>query len=162
MPKLKQSSSLTSRRCKATCKSGRSCKAWAVLGSKPPLCSTHSGRTDGAGAPAGNQNRQLHGFYGREYTLEEVADLVNLALDDSLDDELAAARVATRRVLKQLQEELEPSDYAQLAGLIFTGTNTIARLLRTQRALRGESADGIAGAIAMALDELSNEWNVEL
>lgn len=155
-------SSLTSRRCSATTKSGNPCKAWALIESDPPLCSAHSGRNSGAGAPQGNQNRTIHGFYGREYTLEEVADLVNHAIDDSLDDELAAARVATRRVLRQLHEELEASEYAALASLIFTGTNTIARLLRTQRSLRGESADGIAGAIATALDELANEWDIDL
>ena len=77
-------------------------------------------------------------------------------------DDLGAARVAVRRVLTALEEQLTAGEYAELAGLIFTGTNTIARLLRTRRALAGQSADGIAGAIATALDELATEWNVEL
>ena len=38
----------------------------------------------------------------------------------------------------------------------------VARLLRDQRALSGAAADGIAGAIATALDELTSELGVKL
>lgn len=38
----------------------------------------------------------------------------------------------------------------------------LGRLLRDQRALSGEAADGISGAVAQALDELSNELGVDL
>jgi hypothetical protein len=148
--------------CSATNRNGRPCKAYALRDSNPPLCSAHSRRNQGAGAPAGNQNRTTHGFYSRIYTLEEIADLVAHAINDSLDDEIAAARVATRRVLTQLHDDLDADSYAKLAGLVLDGTNTIARLLRTRRALSGDAADGIAGAIAQALDELANEWGVEL
>lgn len=118
--------------------------------------------TSGAGAPDDNQNRRTHGFYSSTYTLEELADLVSHALDDSLDDELSATRVAVRRVIEQLHAELPAEEYARLASLVFTGANTVARLLRTQRVLSGDSADSISGAIAVALDELASEWNIDL
>ena len=38
----------------------------------------------------------------------------------------------------------------------------VLRLMRDQRALSGEVADGISGAISAALDELSVMWGVEL
>ena len=49
-----------------------------------------------------------------------------------------------------------------LVALALQATRTIARLLRDRRAISGESADGISGAIAQALDELSTEWGIEL
>ena len=150
------------RKCSATTAKGVPCNAWAVRESQPPLCATHLKLTGGAGAPDSNQNRRTHGFYSSTYTVEELADLVSHAIDDSLDDELSATRVAVRRVLEQLHGELPAEEYSRLASLIFTGANTIARLLRTQRVLSGDSADSISGAIAVALDELANEWNVDL
>jgi hypothetical protein len=43
------------------------CTAWAMRDSHPALCASHAGRTTGAGAPNGNQNRRTrgrsHGFY---------------------------------------------------------------------------------------------------
>ena len=83
-------------------------------------------------------------------------------MDDSLDDELAATRVAVRRVMQQLQEELSPDEYAHMAGVVFRGTNTVARLLRIQRALSKESDERIAAGIFDALDMLSDELGVSL
>jgi hypothetical protein len=94
--------------------------------------------------------------------LEEVALLVNLALDDGLEDEVAASRVAVQRVMEELREELSPAEFARLAGLVFRGSDTIARLLRAQRELSGDAADGLAGAISEALDGLGDEWGLEL
>jgi hypothetical protein len=94
--------------------------------------------------------------------LEEVALLVNLALDDGLEDEVAASRIAVQRVMEELREELSPAEFARLAGLVFRGSDTIARLLRAQRELSGDAADGLAGAISEALDGLGDEWGLEL
>jgi hypothetical protein len=53
-------------------------------------------------------------------------------------------------------------EYARLAALSLAGARTVARLLRDKRALAGEAADGISGAIAQAIDELATEWGVDL
>lgn len=151
-----------SRKCSGVKKNGERCQAWAVKGSDPPLCSAHAGRNVGAGAPVGNQNAAVHGFYGRVMTVQELADLVSHSADETLHDEIAATRVALRRVMQQLDEEMEPGEYGRLAALIFRGAGTVARLLRANRALSGEAADGIAGAIGQALDELSSEMGVDL
>ena len=164
-----------SPRCSHTTASGKSCRAYAVAGTEPPACAAHAGRNAGAGAPTHNQNRATHGFYSRVLRPDEIADLVTYADDLSLDDEIACARVALRRVLALLttdtvspfedpanQQRLTATDYARLAALALAGTRTVAKLLRDKRALSGEAADGISGAIAQALDELSTEWGVEL
>jgi hypothetical protein len=69
-----------------------------------------------------------------------------------------------RRLLLYLRDhpDLDAATLARLAPLAFRGTLTVARLLRDQRALSGEAADGIAGAIGQALDELGSAWGVEL
>jgi hypothetical protein len=107
-------------------------------------------------------DRHSETFYSRTYTLEEVADLVHLALDHSLDDELTAVRIAVRRVLQQLHEELTPTEYARLASAIFTGANTIARLVRTSRDLADDTADKFVKAFEQVLDEESGRWRAKL
>ena len=112
-------------------------------------------------------------FYSIVLEPEELADLVACADDLSVDDEIACARVALRRVLAALpavgtglesedQPGLSAQEFARLAKLAFQGVGTVARLLRDRRAIRGEAADGISSAIAQALDELSTEWGIEL
>jgi hypothetical protein len=106
---------------------------------------------------------------------EELADLVACADDLTLDDEIATTRVTLRRILSlitpdvravreppQTNAPMTPVDYARLATLALAGARTVARLLRDQRALSGEAADGIAGAIAQALDELGTELGLDL
>lgn len=118
-------------------------------------------RKDAAGSEAS--------FYASVLEAGELADLVAFADDLSLEDEIACARIALRRVLALLSAQerdgesaLSAPEFARVAALAFQGTSTIARLLRDRRAIRGDSADGISGAIAQALDELSIEWGIEL
>jgi hypothetical protein len=128
--------------------------------SEPPTCSSHANKTT-KNLP-GNSNATTHGFYATAYTAAEVADLVTHAINDSLDDEIATARVALRRVLQHLYDDLDPREYAKLAALAFIGSRTIGRLMRDRRALSGDAADGIADSISSALDELSTELGIDV
>jgi hypothetical protein len=154
----------SSRRCGHLTADGRPCKAWAIRGSDPPRCSAHAGRNAGAGAPCGNQNRRTHGFYSSALLPEELADLVACADDITLDDEIATTRVTLRRILALLSADgrLTAEDYARLATLALAGARTVARLLRDKRALSGDAADGLIGAVATALDELGTELGIDL
>jgi len=141
------------QRCTQRTQSGRPCNAWSVRGSDPPTCAVHA--------------RKPHGFYATALEPRELEDLVAYGGDLSLDDEIACARVALRRVLAALgapgdEAGLSASDFARLAGLAFRGTRTVSRLLRDRHALSGDAADGVNGAIGAALDELSAMWGVEL
>ena len=144
-----------SRKCSVTRADGNSCQAWAMRDSQPPLCYFHLGRH--SQEQESDDKSHNKDFYRRTYTLEEIADLVHLALDHSLDDEVAAVRVAVRRVMQQLHEELTPTEYARLASAIFTGANTIARLVRTSRDLADDTRDMIRMVIEQVLDEQSND-----
>ena len=86
----------------------------------------------------------------------------------ALDDEIALQRQINDRLLA-LWDRLEGADadetptlQVKVAAALTSGIGRVARLLRDQRALSGQAADGLAGAIAHALDELSTEWGVAL
>ena len=88
--------------------------------------------------------------------------MVGLAMDESLEDEVAATRVAVRRVMQQLEHELTPAEYARMANIIFQGTNTVARLLRTNRSL-SEDKDGLfAKGIGEGLNHVGGQYDLEL
>jgi hypothetical protein len=125
----------------------------------------------GVGAPPGNQNRLVHGFYANVLHPEELADLAVYAADATVDAEIAIVRVALRRILGMLltgmtagpnPSPLDAQDYARFASLAFRGAGTVSRLFRARQALGGDKQDAITSAVHQALDELSAEWDVEL
>ncbi len=145
------------------------CKAWAIRGSDPPLCSPHTRGT--VGAPPGNQNRCTHGFYATILRRDELADLAAHAGDTTLDAEIAITRVALRRVLAMLlsgrtpgpdPRPLEAADYARLTNLAFQGAGSISRLLRARQALTPDSEAPFLSVIHDALGELGEEWGIKL
>lgn len=159
------------RRCTATCVNGQRCRSWAQPESEPPLCSVHAGwRPSQPPLPfqqpepnrLGDQADPGQSLYSRTFSGEEVAALFVTVVDHSLNGEVMAARVAVRRVLEQLEKELSPAEYARLAALIFTGTNTIAGLLRAQRTLSGETADELVKLLNRALDEMVEDEGMPL
>jgi len=67
--------------------------------------------------------------------------------------------------LTEMIDATDPDDVRTLVKLFSLhaqNASRMGRLLRDQRALSGQAADGITGAIAQALDELSSEWGVTL
>ena len=162
---------------------GRPCRAWAIRDSDPPFCSVHAGRNQ-KGGTSKEQELGAQSFYSTALLPEELADLLARAEDLSLDEEIAAARITLRRILALLSADragpmaegatapgggapdyeapMSARDYARLARLALEGGRTIGRLLRDKRALSGEAADGLAGAISQAIDELSVEWGIDL
>lgn len=154
--------------CSHTTAAGKSCKAWAMRDpspdGQPPACAIHAGRARG-GAPPANQNARTHGFYGRLLSQQEVVDVISHAADMSLDEEIACARVALRRVLEFVQQdagELDPDQYIQVIKLIFYGTRTIGRLLSERSTLTSESAQQIADFVNQALDRMGEKWGRQL
>lgn len=125
--------------CAATTADGRACRAWAVRDTDPPLCSAHAGLNIGAGAPPRNQNRTVHGFYGRIFQNGELADLQRFAEDLSLEDEIGLVRVTLRRVMTRLgrynlaQDELTNEELVKIASLVVAGCCGISGLFPAGR-----------------------------
>jgi hypothetical protein len=157
-----------SSKCTASRADGRPCRAWARRNSDPSRCNVHARSGDrsaavlGTPAEPGAHGDVRDGFYDGRFTLQEIADLVTKNAGDDLTDEVAAARVAVRRTLQHLEEALTPGEFAHLAQIIFTGTNTIVRLLQAQQDLADPHADRFYQAIGQALDEMSGEKKTKL
>lgn len=144
-------------RCTATRQDGHPCKAWARADTDPPRCAAHDPATPSPGAPTGNVNAVRHGFYQRPPTAAPPT------IDEIITD-LAAkqARLSTLIELELQEDSGRIDNLAKLFALHGQNASRLGRLLRDRRALSGEAADGIAGAIAVALDELSNAFGIEL
>ena len=143
------------------------CRAWAMRGSDPPLCAAHI-RDSGAGAPAGNRNAFVHGFYASTIHPNDLATIDEDATDHSLEGEILIIRIALRRLQHMIvtgatpgpkPKRLEAADYARFIGLTFQGANTLSRLLRVRFELPANPWDEI---MDWALDKLSEEWGIEL
>jgi len=144
------------KRCSATTKLGKACRAWAIRGGE--LCSAHARANVGAGAPKGNGNAVKHGFYRSVLTADEVADLVTHAENDTIDDEIALTRVLLRRLMKRLQEpDVDLGELRAVSPLIFTGARTVASLMRQKK-----PSGGIQDTINDILDELSSQYPIQL
>ncbi len=128
--------------------------------SDPPLCPAHNGYL----GHAKKVSAEASGIYDRQLSRQELADLPDLSAERTLNNELVLNRIFLRRFLAALQQsdELDAMQLAKVAPVVFRGTQVVARLLRDERALSGETADGLTGAIGQALDELSEELGLEL
>lgn len=137
-------------------------------GSDPALCNVHKRLTLEAAAPEHASGKEVIRCRSEvvepvcPYTLEQIADLLRENADGSLDDELVIARVAVRRLMQHLEEQLTPHEFAHLAGIIFTGTNSIVRMLKSQKDLENHSAEDLARAMNQALDESSRKMGIRL
>jgi hypothetical protein len=66
-------------------------------------------------------------------------------------------------IIEQLWEcGVSVEEVSRLLRVHGQNAERLGRLLRDRRALSGKAADGISGAMAQALDELSTELGVDL
>ena len=152
------------------------CRAWARRDSDPPYCAAHihiadpDGDYPRPGAPPGNQNRLFHGFYSCTLLPDEFRDLDATSRYVTLEDEILASRVALRRTLAMLAcgatlddepRPLDTQDQIRLLGLIHQGSRTVSRLVDVQRRHHLTNTE-LEDEIDAALDQLSEEWGIEL
>lgn len=139
-----------------------------MRGGEPSLCYVHQRlATEIAKPETSGEKEVIHCRSGVvepacPYTLEQIAGLLRENADSSLDDELVIARLAVRRLMQHLEEQLTPHEFAHLAGVIFTGTNSIVRMLKSQQDLENHSAEDFAQAMNQALDEFSKKIGIRL
>ena len=152
------------------------CRAWAMRGSEPPICSVHAGRPlDPApgktgGAQPGNDNALVHGLYAN--FLRDITGQPVIGADStSLEGEIAITRVALHRILTMLvtgitlsdrPQRLAADDIARLIALAFQGARTISRLLEVKGSIGAAGEDKFSQAINQALDQLAADWGVNL
>lgn len=109
------------------------------------------------GGQPGNTNALKHGFYSRLFRAIDIQDLPTLEL--KLEDEIAAARVAGRRML-EISDKITDPRHSILALAIFsTHLTHIAMLMRTHAILTGNSSD-TAETITKAIHTVAREFKI--
>jgi hypothetical protein len=156
----------SSRRCKATRADGQPCRAWAVRGSDPPRCSSHGGGRAPVGAPPGNQNARTHGFYAQAPATDDDGgdrspDAPQVCRIDAVIADLYAKQQRLSRYIDQNAADLTPEQLARFLQIYAQSCSRLGRLLRDREALGGFS-EWMDKAFNQALDELSEEWGVDL
>jgi hypothetical protein len=109
------------------------------------------------GAQPGNTNALKHGFYSRAFRSVDVLDLDSLEL--KLEDEIAAARVAGRRMLELSEEMTEPMQSIRALAVFSTHLVHIASLIRTHAILTGNS-NTTSEAITNAIQAVAREFKI--
>ena len=111
------------------------------------------------GGQPGNSNALKHGFYSRKFKDLDVKDLQ--AVTATIDDEIAALRVAARRVFEYADQvgESDPMDAIKAFGVFGSQVKTIGGLLRTKAIASSNAGDEIARAAIDAILEVAKEWN---
>jgi hypothetical protein len=113
-------------------------------------------RAQGAARPSGRQPGNARPPRSRAASRADP----RVCIDDVVAD---LAKKQSR--LSAILDSTDPEDlttFTKLFALHAQIASRMGRLLRDQRALSGAAADGIAGAIAQALDELSSELGTPL
>jgi len=109
------------------------------------------------GAQPGNKNARRHNFYGAPSRKIETIDDV---IADMRERQQQISALISQAMMNEGHTSTE--DLVKLFAIHGQGASRLGRLLRDQRALSGQSADGLSAAIAAALDELSTELGITL
>ncbi len=98
-------------------------------------------------------------FYTRHLSQQDLADL-EAALANGLQDEIAMLRLVIRRVFEHASDaELDLAAWSETLDTLGAASARLARLLRTQKDLGGES-QGVSQALSQALGEVIHEMGL--
>lgn len=151
----------TGVRCGAVTKAGVRCRAWAMR--EGMLCVAHrEGRAERSGSGTGLVAPEGLAVYEPLFSDGELAAIEAVYDQVSVKGEVAAARIVARRLLAQMGEAGGGQQLARFAPLVLEALRTVAMLMETEKGLGPRREDEIASAIGQALDELGEEWGVEL
>jgi hypothetical protein len=107
--------------------------------------------------------RRRPSFYSDQFSEQELSLIAASVEDLGVDDEIWMQRVLNRRLLQYTRdEELPVETVVKVMQAMVAATGRVARLLRDRRALGGEAAESIAGAMATVLDEFALELERDL
>jgi len=145
-------------RCHAHNRKGARCGRLAAPGKR--VCHYHGG-APGSGAPKGNQNRFVHGFYARKYrNISALAQTTGTGVRDrarellnvsGLSEEIANVRVLVRDAI----------DAGRSLEQIAAGLEVLTRMVRAEHELSPRSKDAITEAIAEALERLGDQMGLK-
>lgn len=118
--------------------------------SDPPRCAACLRRT---GAPKGNQNRRTHGFYSSASNLKSIDDVVG---------DLMAKQEQLSAYIVERSEDIDSEEFVKLLALSAQNASRLGRLMRDQRALSGDTADGLLQALNRLKDEVNEAGTLKV
>ena len=136
------------------------CRAWAM--SDSPYCRAHRPAKTRADeplppAPVSTVEPSPLGIYASALTPEERCLLEQAGDTLDLEPEIWLLRLMSRRLFVAIgQEDTDRETIRKLASVLYQGLARLAQLMRVRRTLRGDAADGLAGALAKALEEIDD------
>lgn len=155
------------RPCTATRADSQPCRAWARHDTDPPRCAAHSdpapAQQNQSPSPKSQAANHDHNLYAHHYSREEQAALQSLANQCSLLGEMSLVRVALNRLLHDFDHhsDLTHAEMESRATTLYQGAYIIGKLAKLQVDIEKRGGN-IHPAMAAALDELSEEWNIDL
>lgn len=154
----------------------------------PPLCVWHAGareerakeksRHEPRQAPASGEGGHLaataeddlvispdrgEALYAEFFSAREFKVLTAVAQSSSLQGELFLVRGVLRWLMMDARagQGLTEHKLERRAGTVFAGTAVLTRMLQVERELE-RGVDGVPRPIAEALDEIGEEWGIDL
>ena len=112
-------------------------------------------------------NRNPH---AKHFTNDELSRILaqERGAANGLDAALDATRVLLDRIICRMTARSDEIDDEQLGAFLKLAAahndtaGRIAALMRARTVIRGDAADTLSGHLAAALDQLSEQWHVEL
>lgn len=153
----------------------------------PPLCVWHAGAREERAqershpepreASGSNEGGQLavaeddliisaergEALYAEFFSAREFKVLTAVAQSSSLQGELFLVRGVLRWLMRDARagQGLTEHKLERRAGTVFAGTAVLTRMLQVERELE-RGVDGVPRPIAEALDEIGEEWGIDL
>jgi hypothetical protein len=149
----------TKRRCTQPTKDGQPCRAWAMRDSDPPTCAIHAGRVTGQGAPLGNRNAVKHAFYAY-YDLED--DEIKPPSINAIIHDLVARQQQLSAIIDDHLDDLTIQELVRLFAIHGQNASRLGRLLCHRKALVGDGDDRFQQFIDEWIDDVCEEYGVEL
>lgn len=108
--------------------------------------------------------------HAKHFTSDELSRILAQGAGgaNGLDSALDATRVLLDRIICRISARDDEADEEQLAAFLKLAaahndtTGRIAALLRARNVMRGDAADTLSGHLAAALDQLAEQWHIEL
>jgi len=108
------------------------------------------------GAPLGNTNALVHGFYAKKLPHTDLSDIEGHTFS-GLKEEIQILRLLLRRFVERFNAFTEPYDTLAFMRVACLAVISLSRLLHTERVL----GDGSGDIFSIALSEVCKELGFE-
>ena len=144
---------MTSKRCSLP-----GCRAWAMRGAM--FCASHRALEHTISAETTDERQQRSDAFAKAVRSGQIEQLIDLAVErvirkegegGSLQNEIGALRIILNRVIAMDALDGDPTKTAATVSRL---VDSLVRAVKMQRALQGDLADDLAGALTTVLIDM--------